>query len=447
MGRALTLAFLLAAAIILAGCGGKATDAKADGKAGDAKKGDAKKDDAKKEGAAGGEEEPPKPVTVEAVVRGAIDYVVTADAVLYPNNQANVTPKISAPVKRVLVNRGDHVRAGQLIAELEGADLASAVEEARHQYEAAQASYQTVTGATVRDDKTKAQADIQTAKENFDAAKKVYDSRAALQKEGALAQRPVDESKLAMTQAQIQLDTAQRHLETLDQVGQRESIRGAEAQMNAAKAHVDSASVQVSYTQVRSPISGVIADRAVYPGEMAVPGTPLVSIVDITRLTARANVPVKDATAIKVGVPVRITGPEGDLAGKVTVVSPAVDAATTTVEVWVQVPNPGEKLKPGGTVRVSIIAQTIQNTLVVPATALLNSDEGGPKVMVIDKDSVAHERKIKIGIRQGARVQIAAGVNEGDRVVTSGGLGLDDGSKVTVEEAKGEDDDDDSDEK
>jgi HlyD family secretion protein len=205
--------------------------------------------------------------------------------------------------------------------------------------------------------------------------------------------------------------------------------------------------VQLSYTQVRSPISGVIADRAVSVGEMAVPGMPLASIVDISQVIARANVPVKDATAIKVGRPVRIAGPEGDLAGKVTVVSPAVDPATTTVEVWVSVPNPGEKLKPGGTVRVSIIAETIQNTLVVPATALLNSDEGGQKVIVIDKKSVAHERKINVGVRQGARVQIAAGVNEGDRVVTSGGLGLEDGAKVSVEEAKGDDDEDDADEK
>ena len=132
----------------------------------------------------------------------------------------------------------------------------------------------------------------------------------------------------------------------------------------------------------------------------------MVSIVDISQVVARANVPVKEATAISVGRPARITGPDGDLAGKVTVVSPAVDPNTTTVEVWVQVPNPGEKLKPGGTVRVSIIAETIQNTIVVPASALLNSDEGGQKVMVIDKDSVAHERKVVPGVRQGDRVQI-----------------------------------------
>ena len=96
----------------------------------------------------------------------------------------------------------------------------------------------------------------------------------------------------------------------------------------------------------------------------------------------------------------------------------------------------------GATVRVSIIAETIQNTLVVPTTALLNSDEGGQKVIVIDKDSVAHERKINVGVRQGARVQILAGVSEGDRVVTSGGLGLEDDAKVSVETPKEDDDDD-----
>ena len=87
---------------------------------------------------AAAETEPATPVLVETAVLGAIDHVVTSDAVLFPINQANVTPKISAPVKRMLVNRGDHVRAGQLIAELEGSDLAAAAQEAKHQFEQAQ---------------------------------------------------------------------------------------------------------------------------------------------------------------------------------------------------------------------------------------------------------------------------------------------------------------------
>src|ERR1700730_868090 len=69
------------------------------------------------------EQEPATPVTVEPALRGAIDHVVTADAVLYPINQANVIPKLTAPVRRILVNRGDHVRVGQLLAELETGDL------------------------------------------------------------------------------------------------------------------------------------------------------------------------------------------------------------------------------------------------------------------------------------------------------------------------------------
>jgi HlyD family secretion protein len=389
------------------------------------------------------EQEAPTPVTVEPVLRGAIDHVITADAVLYPINQANVIPKISAPVRRILVNRGDHVRVGQLLAELEVRDLAAAAEETKHQYEQTQAASQTLTGATVEEDRAKAESDVKSAQQALDTAQKLYDNRVALQREGALAQKLVDDAKVALVQAQSQYDVAQRHLQGLNQVSQREAIRGSQEQVAAAKAHYDSALVQASYGEIRSPISGVISDRSIYPGEIAASGSPLASIVDISQVVARTNVPAKEATAISVGRPARITGPDGDLAGKVTVVSPAVDPNTTTVEVWVQVPNPGEKLRPGGTVRVSIIAETIQNTIVVPAAALLNSDEGGQKVMVIDKDSVAHERKVVPGVRQGERVQIVTGLQEGEQVVTSGGLGLEDKAKVTIQKPKSEDDEDD----
>lgn len=401
----------------------------------------------KKEAAkeAEGGDEAPTPVTVEAAVKGAIDRVISTDAVLYPVNQSNVTAKISAPVLRMMVNRGDHVRAGQTIAVLESADLAASANESQQQYEQTQAAYDLLTGATVEEDRTKAQADIKTAQTEFDSAKKLYDNRVAAQREGAIPQKLVDEARLPMDQAQIQLDAAQKHLASLNQVGQKQSVRAAEATMNAAKAHVENANVQLSYAQVKTPISGVVSDRMVYPGEMAASGAPLVSIVDISQVVARANVPVKDASYIKVGRPARISGPEGDIPGTVTVVSPAVDPATTTVQVWVKADNPGEKLKPGATVHVAIIAETITDTMVVPASALLNGDEGGQKVMVIDKDNMAHEHMVNVGVRQGDRVQIVSGVAEGDQVVTSGGLGLDDKAKVAIQQPKSEDDDDDED--
>jgi multidrug efflux pump subunit AcrA (membrane-fusion protein) len=391
------------------------------------------------------ETEAPTPVQVEEARRGPIDHVITADAVLYPIDQANVTSKISAPVKRVLVNRGDHVKANQLLAELESRDLTAAVNESKGQLEQAQAAYEGTTGATVIDDRTKAQADLAAAQSALEAAKKVYDSRVELVRQGALAQKLADDARVAMVQAQSQFDTAQRHLQTLQQVGQTQQIAGAKAQVDAARAHLSNAEAQLSYAEVRSPINGIVSDRPIYPGEMAASGSPIVSIVDISQVVARANVPVKEAAAIKVGRPANITGPEGDIGGKVTVVSPAVDPSTTTVEVWVQAPNPGEKLKPGGTVRVSIKAETLQDVIIVPAAALLNSDEGGQKVMVAGKDNLAHERKIAVGVRQGDNVELTSGVQEGERVIVSGALGLDDKAKIKIVEAKPEDEDEDDD--
>ena len=389
--------------------------------------------------------EAPTPVTVETAVRGAIDHVISGDAVLYPINQANVTSKISAPIKRVLVNRGDHVTVGKLLLELEGTDLAAAAEESKQQYETAQATYQTITGATVVDDRTRSEADVKSAEQALDAAKRVYDNRVVLQKEGALAAKLVDDARVAMVQAQSAYDTTKRHLEGLNRVSQQQVIRSAQAQMSAAKAHYETAAAQVVYTEIRSPINGIVADRPLYPGEMPASGAPLLTIVDIHQIVARANLPVKEVASIKVGVPARIKGPDGDIPGKVTVVSPAVDPNTTTVEVWVQADNPGEKLKPGGTVHVSIIAETIQNTIVVPATALLNADDGGQKVMVIAngaKGTIARERRISVGVRQGARVQIISGLQEGEQVITSGGLGLEDKAKVTVQQPKAEEEED-----
>jgi multidrug efflux pump subunit AcrA (membrane-fusion protein) len=397
----------------------------------------------KPKAAAEGEAEAPTPVQVEEARKGPIDHVIAADAVLYPINQANVTAKIGAPIKRVLVNRGDHVKANQVVVELESRDLTASVAESKGLVEQAEANYQGLTGATAVDDRTKAAADYSAAQQTLEAAKKVYDSRVDLVKQGALAQKLADDAKVAMAQAQSTLDTAQRHLQTLNSVGQKEQIRGAQAQIDAAKAHLDNSTAQLSYAEIRTPISGVVSDRPVYPGEMPPSGTPLLSIVDISEVVARANIPVKDAEFIKVGRPATLVGPDGDIAGKVTVVSPSANPGTTTVEVWVQAPNPGEKLKPGATIHLSIKAETLQDVVIVPAAALLNSDTGTDKVMIAGDDKLAHERIISVGVRQGDNVQIVSGVQEGEKVIVSGGLGLEDKAKIKILAKVEEVDDDD----
>jgi HlyD family secretion protein len=379
------------------------------------------------------EAEPVTPVQVAQATKGPIEHIITANGVLFPLNQANVTSKISAPVRRIFVNRGDHVRQGQLLAVLESRDLASAAEESKGLYEQAQAAYQTTTGATLPEDRTKALADLQTAQQTLEAAKKVYENRVALLRQGALAQKLVDDAKVALVQAQSQYATAERHVESFQRVSEQAQIKSSEAQLEAAKAHYGGAQAQLSYAEIHSPINGLIADRPVYPGEMANSGSAVISVVDISQVIARANIAVKEASAIQVGRPATISGTSGEVNGKVTVVSPAVNPSTTTVEVWVQAKNPEERLKPGTTVKVSINAEVVKDALLVPAVALLSSDQGGDKVMVVGSDSLAHERNVQVGVRQADQVQIISGIKPGEQVITFGALGLEDKAKVAIE--------------
>ncbi len=375
---------------------------------------------------------PATPVQVAAVERKTIHSYVTSEAILYPLKQANVTPKISAPVARFFVQRGDHVQEGQLLALLEDQDLVAAAQESKQLYEQAQASYENTSAAVMPEDLTKAKADLESAREAQIAADRLYQNRQTLFREGALAQKLVDDAKVALVTAQSQLQTAQQHLTSLQTIGRTEQLKSLQAQVAASKAHYQSSEAQASYGEVRSPMRGVISDRPVNVGEMASSGSPLISIVDLSRVVARASTPVHEAALIAVGRPATITGGSTSLQGKVTVVSPAVDPNTTTVQVWVEAPNPGERLKLGSTVELSIDAGEVPNAIVIPAAALLSSEEGGEKVMVAGSDSLAHEHAVKVGTRSGDDVQVLSGVNPGEQVIIQGALGLDDKAKIQV---------------
>ena len=380
------------------------------------------------------EAEPVVPVQVTAVRQDSIRRIVTADAVLYPHNQASVTPKVSAPVRKFHVNRGDHVKEGQLLAVLENRDLSAAALESKGLYEQAAANYRATSSASVPEQVTTAQGSLQAAKEALDAAKKLLESREQLFRENALARRQVDEAQVGYAQARSQFETAQEHLKALQSVGKQEQLKAAKAQADAAEAHYGGAQAQLGYSEIHSPITGVITERAVWEGEMASAGTPLLTVMDVSRVVARANVPQNQAAALKVGSDATITPGDGseEVSGKVIVVSPAVDANTTTVQVWVQAVNPGERLRPGASVRVSIVAAKVPNAIVVPPAALLPTAEGETVVLVVGSDSLAHEKKVEIGIREPDKVQILSGVSPGEQVITVGGLGLEDKARVTI---------------
>ena len=384
------------------------------------------------------ETEPAVPVQIVSVTKANLQQTITSDAVVFPVAQSAIVPKISAPVKKFYVNRGSHVRAGQLLAELENRDLAAAAQENRGAYDQAQATYATATAADIPQELQKAQLDAQAAKQTYDAAQKVYDSRKELFQQGALPRKELDQAGVDLTNARNQYEIAQKHLDSLNAVGYQQAQKSAKAQLESAQGKFQGAEAQLSYADIRSPISGVITDRPLYPGEMAAAGTPLLTVMDISQVVARAHIPQQSAALLKVGDTAEVTVPGMDnpFPGTVSVVSPALDAGSTTVEIWVTLKNPHDRMKPGTSVQLSMVAKSVPDALVVPTASLLTTADGAVSVMVAGNDGHAHQTSVKTGIRQGDQIQIVDGLHAGDKVVGTGAYGLPDNSKITTASAQ-----------
>jgi multidrug efflux pump subunit AcrA (membrane-fusion protein) len=392
------------------------------------------------------EVEAPAPVQVTGVTQEPIRRIVAGDGVLFALGQTGVMPNISKPVVKFYVNRGDHVKEGQLVATLESRDLKAAVENAKAQVNQATLNLHSTELATVPESVVKAQADVESDTEQLDAAKRLFESQQKLFEQGALAGRRVDEARVAFVSAKAQLDGAREHLRTLNAVSKGDQIATARAQLQSAQAQLAAAEAQLSYAEIHSPRAGVVSDRPLYEGEMAVPGTPMLTVMDVSKVVARINIPQNQGASVKVGQTAEVIPVDGGdmVPGRVTVISPATDPASTTVQVWVESENPGERLKPGASVHVKVITELVKNATTVPASAILPGEEGGTAVLVIDSASVAHRHVVTLGIREGDKVQILNGARPGDEVVVVGGLGVDDKAKVkkvdtTVQESDDED--------
>jgi multidrug efflux pump subunit AcrA (membrane-fusion protein) len=383
--------------------------------------------------------EPTVSVQVAPVKKVTIEQTVTSEAILFPLAQSAIVPKISAPVRAFYVNRGSKVHEGQLLARLESRDLAAAAQDNQGTYNQAQAAYAIATASTLPEEIQKAQGDTQAAKLALEAEQKLYDSRQDLYKQGALPRKDLDQAGVALTQARNQYELAQRHLDALMAVSKQQELKSAAGQLQSAKGKYLGAAAQLSYSEIRSPIGGVVTDRPLYPGEMAAAGTPLLTVMDTSSVVARAHIPQEQAALLKLGdkATVIVSGEEDPIEGKVTVVSPALDPNSTTVEVWVQAINPKGRLRPGTSVQISMLARAVPNSIIIPAAAVLTAPDGSTYVMVAGSDNRAHQKTVKTGIRQGDQVQILDGLADGDRVVASGAYGLPDNTRIRVEAATG----------
>ncbi|MGA8149725.1 MAG: efflux RND transporter periplasmic adaptor subunit [Terriglobales bacterium] len=381
------------------------------------------------------EREPTVSVQVAVVEKKAIEHTVVAEAILFPLAQSAITPKISAPVKTFYVKRGSRAHAGELLAVLENRDLAAAAQDTKGSYDQAQAAYEISTTADLPAEMQKAELEAKAAKQTLDAEQKVYDSRQELFQQGALPRKELDQAGVDLTLARNQFEMAQRHLDALLAIGKQQTLKSAAGQLESAKGKYLGAQAAFSYSEIRSPIDGVIADRPLYPGEMAAAGTPLLTVMDVSQVVARAHIPQPDAALLKLGDKATITAPgENDpVEGKITVISPALDPNSTTVEIWVQAKNPDQHFKPGTSVQLSMLARTIPEALVIPAASLLTAQDGSASVMLAGADGRAHQRNVKVGVRQDEQVQIVKGVQAGDQVVISGAYGLPDNIKIKTE--------------
>jgi RND family efflux transporter MFP subunit len=149
--------------------------------------------------------------------------------------------------------------------------------------------------------------------------------------------------------------------------------------------------------------------------------------MDLSQVIARAHIAQQEAAELKTGDPAKISVPGGseEFSGKVTLVSPALDPNSTTVEVWVQAANPSGKLKPGSSVRVAIVSETVPNAIVVPVTAILTGPDGATSVFTLDASNKPTRQPVKVGIRTDTGAQITDGLKGGERVVTVGAFELD----------------------
>jgi len=385
------------------------------------------------------EKESEPEVTVQAVKaeRESIRQVIRSEAILYPKNQAAITPKIVAPVKTFYVNRGSRVHAGQLLAVLENRDLAAAETETKGSYQQAEATYGLETTSALPEEWQKADYDLKSSKEAYDAQQKVYDSRKTLYDQGALPRKEYDQSVVALTQAKSQYEIAAMHMAALQSAGKKDQLKSAAGQLTSAKGKYEGAAAMLAYSEVRSPIDGVVTDRPGYAGETPPPGTPLLTVMDTSSLIARAHIPQEQAVQLKPGDAAAIKAPGNiEAAGKVTLVSPALDPNSTTVEVWVEAPNGDGRLRPGTTVAVEMVAQTIHDAVVVPASALLKTPEGATSVMVI-QDGHAQTVEVETGVREEGNVQITKGLSGGETVIVRGSYALPDKTRVKIAEAPG----------
>lgn len=394
------------------------------------------------------EVEPVVEVEVTPAERLEVREYVEAGGTLnaLPGYEASFSAATAGKVTRVLVQVGQHVSAGQALAELDRSVLAAQVRQAQAALQQARftaAQARAVSGApsqTIAADQVRqAEATLQTARANQTLAQNNLTRQQRLFDRGIAPRKDVEEAKNQITVTTEAVRQAESALAAA-RVNAARSVGEARTQasvtaggVEAAQAALDVARAELSRASIRSPIAGTVTKRAVNDGETVDPATPAFEVIDSTSLDVVANVPAVYLGRIKPGnlAVVRVEPlPEKEFSGAVVQVAPSVDPQTNTVAVRVRLPNPTGELKAGifGTARIAV--EIHPNALVVPQEALVIA--GDETFVFVPQGEKVEKRKVTVGIRETGHAEILEGLKDNERVVTTGAFGLGDGTKIKI---------------
>ena len=385
--------------------------------------------------AAEAEVTPTVSVKVAKAEKSTIAAPVTAVGTIWPREKADVSAKVSAQIKSMALLKNKLVRAGQVIAVLESRDLQAQRAEAVAALNEARANERSLITGTIPKTNAEDQKALNDARAKVNNARATYERRRALYDKGGISKKDLEGSQLDLQTAENELRLQEQTVALRAHSLNPNDRALAEARTAEAQQHLATLDAQLSYATIRSPITGIVTDQFQYEGEFASAGGKLVTIADTSTVIVKAPFSDTAVAQVKTGDTVTVVPTDTsaeEMHGQVTLLSRSSDPTNRTVEVWVTLGNSDGKLRANGAAQVTIAANSKNDAIVVPASAITletsNANEG--TVMVVDDQNVAHETKVTIGIRTADRVEIVAGLKGGETVVIEGNYALPDGTKV-----------------
>jgi len=370
-------------------------------------------------------EEPPAPavaaqtVTAAAATLAPLADSLTVNGTVQAVDLLEVAPQVSGlQIRQVLVREGDRVVAGQVLATLDDATLQAQIRQQQAEISVAEAS-------VVQRRAALAQAEASRREAQQDLAR-----LQTLAERGAISQQDLNRQQTQALTAQESVGLAQAEVDS------------AQARVRSQQAALEQLQTQLTQTTLRAPAGGIVAARRATVGDVSSTSTPLFTLIQDGQLDLDGEVPQSQLQAVQVGATVTVTSSTDErirLQGVVRTIDPVVDATTRLATVNISLPA-SDLLRPGMFLQGDILISSRQG-LVIPATATQPQSDGQVRVYVVTPEGIATARSVTVGQRlpatadQPDRVEITAGLQPGETVVTTGVGYLQDGDQVTVVDA------------